>query len=339
MSGEDPEIVLPPIPGLPERTLHTYARLWQLETWLRHLVYIECRARYADDWARGLNIQRAKSADKRLTHMPTPEESALSFAQLSDLRRIIDADWNLFETFLPPQPIWQAKLDEVAQVRHRVAHFRLGHRDDLNRVVQLLRDVDAGFWRFCTSYNDPHPVLPQSIDAVVSHFLHLDLIPWVQVQERQWARVGMADPSEPLYCTIEVLSRPSADQSAAVDGSPGRFYDVRVHARQGRRFDYNRYLETTTDLHHHLAHLFLDDFANELRVTLPCLLGSARIIPIVERLIEVALNCVRPGTGMTDERVSDSVEALADSMPEFIVGPRSPLAFLTPDMPCSIFGA
>lgn len=225
----------------------------------------------------------------------------------------------------------------VAQVRHRVAHFRLGHKDDLNRVVQLLRDVDAGFWRFCSSYNDPHPVLPQSADALVSHFLHLDLIPWAQVEPHRWARVGAADPREPLSCSIEVLDRPSAEQSAAVDGSPGRFYDVRVHARQGRTFDYGTYLETTASLHHHCAHVCLEESSRDLRVTLPCLLGSARVIPIVERLIEVARNCLRPGPAGGGR--SGSVQELADSIPEFVLGPQNPLAYLGPDMPCSIFEA
>jgi hypothetical protein len=91
-------------------------------------------------------------------------------------------------TRFTPTTIWEAKLEEVSQIRHRVAHFRRGHRDDLQRVLQLMRDLDQGFWRFCTSYNDPTPVLPQSDDPVVSHFLHLDLMPWTQVSDGKWAR-------------------------------------------------------------------------------------------------------------------------------------------------------
>jgi hypothetical protein len=29
------------VPELPQRVLDTYCRLWQLETWLRRLVYVE----------------------------------------------------------------------------------------------------------------------------------------------------------------------------------------------------------------------------------------------------------------------------------------------------------
>jgi len=32
------------VPELPQHILDTYARLWQLETWLRRLVYVELKA-------------------------------------------------------------------------------------------------------------------------------------------------------------------------------------------------------------------------------------------------------------------------------------------------------
>lgn len=230
--GKQLKAALGAVPELPERILATYARLWQLETWLRRLVYVELRAADGDSWgARFASAEKAKEADKHLTHMPTPEDDPLSFAQLSDLKKIISTEWKLFAPFLPPQSIWEGKLEEVSQVRHRVAHFRMGHHDDLQRVIQLLRDLDQGFWRFCTSYNDPNPVLPQSDDPVVSHFLDLDLIPWRQVGDNQWARVGFADPDAPLYVTVEVLCRPWASWSTPIAGTSGLLYDVRLHAR------------------------------------------------------------------------------------------------------------
>ena len=35
---------------LPDRILHTYSRLWQLETWLRLMVYVELKADMGDSW-------------------------------------------------------------------------------------------------------------------------------------------------------------------------------------------------------------------------------------------------------------------------------------------------
>ncbi len=75
---------------VPKRVLATYSRLWQLETWLRRMVYVELRALLGDGWSDGLPTSSASmAADKRLTHMPTPEMNALSYAQLSKLQDLI----------------------------------------------------------------------------------------------------------------------------------------------------------------------------------------------------------------------------------------------------------
>jgi hypothetical protein len=84
--------------------------------------------------------------------------------------------------------------------------------------VQFLRDLDNGFWRFCTSYNDPCTLLPASDDPVTAHFLHLDPFPWTEVGEKKWARVGFADPSLALSVTVETLRRPWADTVRSFDG-------------------------------------------------------------------------------------------------------------------------
>ena len=166
-------------PDVPEQALRIYARLWQFETWLRHMVYVELRALQGDGWSAGLSAKAySLEADKRLTHMPTPEMNALSYAQLSQLTKLIGTNWCCFESYLPPRDLWDAKLVEISQIRHRIAHFRVGHVDDLPRLIQFLRDIDRGFWIFCTTYNEAHPVLPASRDAVTQHFLHLDPLPW-----------------------------------------------------------------------------------------------------------------------------------------------------------------
>jgi hypothetical protein len=159
---------------LPKHMLSTYARLWQLETWLRRMVYVELRALYGDDWSKGINVDKHLNADKRLTHMPTPEKDPLSYITFSQLARLISENWDAFGCYLPPQNIWEAKLEEVGQIRNRVAHFRSGHADDHARVLQFLRDIDRGFWTFCTSYNNPQPILPATDDPITAHFLPYD---------------------------------------------------------------------------------------------------------------------------------------------------------------------
>ena len=333
----------------PERLL-TYSRLWQFETWLRAMVYIELRACYGDSWEAKLSgsHQRPYEGDRRLSHMPTRESMPTSYLQLSDLASTISSDWRLFKPYLPPQDIWTAKLSEVKQIRHRVAHFRLGHEYDLNRVNQLLRDVDQGFWRFCTSYNDASPILPPSDDAVISRFLDLDPFPWSELRDGNWARVGMADPNLTVSLQIEVLRRPWLDAGSSVgtSGREGELYEVTIHARDRRRFESSRFIKSTEPVHRRICHILLDDLESIVRVTVPAILGTADVIEIIDVLIRAARNSLVPGRQLTDAAEGPGssqyyvslVEYAVSQWPEYILGPTNPLAFLYPDNPCSFFG-
>ena len=323
---------------LPERVLDTYARLWQLETWLRRMVYVELRALKGDGWAAGIDrqkVEEVQKSDKRLTHMTTPEQDLLSYMQFSHLRQIVRENRPIFDPYLPPKNQWEAKTEEVEHIRHRIAHFRAINDDDLRRVEQLLRDVDQGFWRFCTSYNDVQPVLPQTNDPVVAHFLQLDLLPWVEVQEKQWARVGHIDPGETFGMTVEAICRPWAKWSTPVAGQAGILYDVNLYTRRSRHLDYTRLLPLIRDLHPHFVYICLDHHATDIRITIPALLGAERVIEIVERFLDLARSCIYPGDWPT---YKGTVEAFASSWPEYVLSPDNPLTFLSKDQPCSFFG-
>jgi hypothetical protein len=319
---------------VPESALRIYARLWQFEIWLRQMVYVELRALRGDAWSDGLPVDSGpRRADKQLTHMPTAEMNALSFSQLSQLTKLVADNWDCFATYLPPQSLWDAKLKEISQIRHRVAHFRTGHVDDHARVVQFLRDIDKGFWQFCTSYNDPSPVLPQEDDRLTDHYIAFDPLPWSEISQGQWARIGHVNKSEPVGMTIEALTRPWTVPSRTVDGCPGILYDVHLMAFEGRQFDYRALLERTRRLHEHFVHIILDNHEESLRVTVPAVLGSDKLINLVGQLREAAHSTLTRRAGHRGERAN----AIADEWPEHVLGPQSPLSFLAPGMPCSFF--
>lgn len=320
---------------VPERSLRLYARLWQLETWLRRMVYIELRALLGDGWNASFKTGKPFDADKRLRHMPTPEMNALSYSQLGDLLGLIEAHWPCFESYFPPQEIWKAKLQEIAQIRHRVAHFRVGHADDYPRLLQFLRDVDPGFWRFCTSYNHRRPVLPQSADLVTEHFLPLDPLPWGEIDTNQWARVGFVDKSKVVAMSVDVTSRPWAPSRLSPEGEPGHFYDVMLMAQDRRAFDLPSLLDSTRHLHSHVAHLMLDSVAGSVRLTLPSVLGAPKIVEILAGFYERA----KSAAGRSINPLARDVDAFAAEWPEYVLGPNDPLSFLDPDMPCTFFGA
>lgn len=318
---------------VPVQMVNTYARLWQLETWLRTMVYVELRALLGDDWAAGLNPNSSSfQADKSLTHMPTAEMNALSYAQLSQLLKLIDANWNCFATYFPPKALWEAKLQEISQIRHRTAHFRVGHVDDLARLKQFLRDIDKGFWRFCTSYNDMDPILPQDRDPVTKHFLPLDPLPWVEFEPKKWAQIGIRDKSLPVGLSVRAQQRPwAADPFEA--GKPGGLYDLYLFAQDGRAFDLPRFLEATQRRHKHLVHLGLESDGASVRLTIPSVLGATGVIEVAQYFYDAAVNASRRGRSFD----AATTNALADRWPEYVIGSNNPLTFLATGMPCSFF--
>lgn len=319
---------------VPERALRIYACLWQFETWLRRMVYVELRALLGNSWSKSIQPNaKAFENDKYLKHMPTPEMNALSYAPLSQLTRLVGENWQCFEPYLPPRPLWDAKLAEIAQIRHRIAHFRVGHADDHPRLLQFLRDIDRGFWTFCTSYNDADPILPQSDDPVTLHFLPLDPLPWSEIEPRKWARIGNVDRSVVVGMTVQVLTRPWAAKTNRVDGTVGHLYDFALIAHDDRKFDYDRLLEATRRLHPNVVHMCLDSFENALRVTIPAVLGAAEVIALMDELLERA----RSNVGRSRNPVTSNAEWTAAEWPEYVLGPKDALTFLAPDMPCSFF--
>ena len=334
---------------LPVERLEAYAGLWELETWLRTMVYVELRARDGDGWESALaaSAESPRARDKHLSHMPTREELPISYMQLASLLKTISEHWDLFQRYLPPKTIWDVKLEEITQIRHRVAHFRRGHRDDSDRLAQLLKDIDQGFWHFCTSYNEENPALPPEEEPVSAAFLHLDPFPWNQTERGRWARSGVADPRLDVSVTVNILRRPWSAPHDPIAGNPGSLYDIGLAARNQRQFDYGTLLTTTRPLHEHICHLCLDTAENYLRVTIPSVLGAGTVIELVEGFREAARATLRsrPSWASVDDALSSvteriaAMDSFAERYPEYVLGPSNPLTFLDPDMRCSFFGA
>ena len=153
---------------------------------------------------------------------------------------------------------------------------------------------------------------------------------------RAWARYGIADPQARLGVTVEALCRPWASRSTPVADKEGLIYDVEISARLNQAFDYRRFLQRTSGLRKHIIHICLDHFARVVRVTIPALLGSAEVIRIVEQMMTAALYCL-VSRSLRDSD-DDSVQRLANTWPEYVLGRENPLTFLAPDMPGSFFG-
>lgn len=86
--------------GVPPASFALYGRWWQLETWLRTLVYLELRARYGREWTIKLD-ERASGraeADAVRRYMRTPDsENPMAYLDVGRLFTMIADDWDLFE--------------------------------------------------------------------------------------------------------------------------------------------------------------------------------------------------------------------------------------------------
>lgn len=340
-TAESSQVHAPSIwPALPAGRLDCYSRIWQLELWLREIVYVELKARYGSDWAKQItgNADRALKADSRLHYMPTRERGPLSYVSFDSLIKTISRHRRLFAPYLPVRSVWDARLEEVRQVRNRVAHFRQGHDTDLGRINQLLRDIDKGVWRFCTSYNDRHPIFPAARDKVAGRFIHLDPFPWTLTGDNALVRIGHAPSDMILSASIDMLRRPWLRSKPATQlaGKYGYLYDVHLAARQGRAFDYSNFLANTKSLHHLVCHLLLDSHGGIIRFTLPTVLGTSVIVDAVGKFIEWAGHALRPSQPILE---AGRIDSLVREWPEYVLGPDNPLSFLDPGMPCTMFGA
>lgn len=111
----------------------------------------------------------------------------------------------------PPLDIWRGQTDELQTIRNRIGHCRRPHVDDLARVEQTLRDLEAGAFRSVAAFNrqsapdhdldDPlvaawvrreHIGAQRLIDHCESQY---DVRMWLRYSARPWAQVPRAPGS------------------------------------------------------------------------------------------------------------------------------------------------
>lgn len=349
-----------------------YCLLYQLERWLREMVYLELKSHFGGDWwgeaeqalkrskAGGIPAGRSLQADKRHPHMSTPENDPLWFLSFDSLVKIIfDRKlWRFFEKYLTTKKLVRAKFEEIAPIRNRIAHYRALHKDDVSRVAAVLRDVDEGFWRFCTSYNnDSWFVPPYTRDPIFKQFAARQHLGAARVSPGTYAVVGML-----IGVDVNVELRFSARLSARlrktkIVGQAGCLYDFTfstAHHHDGSEIlDYPRILSATRGYHETAIHIALNSFQNRLRVTFPAVVPSDNIIRAAEKFYDTCTN-YRGGISYKKEKKDDSetkddlekyeesirpYELIAAEWPHYVLPPNNPLTFLGPDMPCRFFQA
>lgn len=222
--------------GMPPVVSALYGRWWQLETWLRSLVYVELRAALGGVWTDALsNISESRQQGEHgFRHMATPDaQNRLAYTDASKLFQIMQDRWNLFESSLMSKNIWAGRVEELLAIRNRIGHCRRPHADDLVRLEQILRDLDGGAFVATSAFNRKLRTDEKWTDAVVDGWVrknHSDAFRLVEHAERQY---------ETIF-ELRYSRRPWAGSSIAkqtISGVPGYIWHASWLFRGGRPFD------------------------------------------------------------------------------------------------------
>ncbi|MEU1279149.1 Swt1 family HEPN domain-containing protein [Streptomyces sp. NPDC005805] len=156
---------------MPQEVLALYSRWWQLETYLRSLLYVELRASHGVEWINhiGQGATHRREQDKARRYMATADwEDPLSYLDVSKLFPLLEANWDLVEPSLMDKDVLFSRVPELTSIRNRLGHLRRPHPDDLNRLEQTLRDLEGGAFTAYSTYNEDRVADSKLDDPVVA---------------------------------------------------------------------------------------------------------------------------------------------------------------------------
>ncbi|WP_155122590.1 Swt1 family HEPN domain-containing protein [Burkholderia ubonensis] len=320
--------------AIPPAASALYSRWWQLETWLRSLAYVELRSEKGSAWAEGL---AASSADRQQRdavyhYMQTPDaQDQLAYLDAGPLLKLTLDHWPLFRSYLPTEPIWTGRIEELKQIRNRIGHCRRPHEDDLDRLEQALRDLEGGAFRAISSFNDHSRANPQWSDLLVRDWVHgahadASLIEHgagqyqasfrLMVSRRPWANSMVPDEKE--------LGR-----------RPGYVWHASWYFRGGRFFDLAQFWQDIEDVKEHVM-LVCAATSSSLDLSFSAVDDPQQVTDTIGRSFAAALENQR--FTPCDEDPAAWARRFASVDPRVHAG--TPWAVLGPGMPgASIFSA
>ncbi len=281
-------------PFLPSKSSQQlFPLLWQLELWMREIVYVELRAHYADWRSEVARIVRnwpppSQANDKRLTHMRTRHDNGISYLSLGELLQIIDKHWSLFAFYFPPQNIFVSRMSEISQIRHRIAHFRDPHATDLERVTLFLKDLDQGFWRFATAYSVTKTRAADSpSDSVNDYFDGTHDRRWLvemRTLDAGWRYAGDGDPR--LHFDLSCSMRPTFERNgSSLVGRAGLLYHAKFSSRRNG-LSVKAVLAQTEHVHGNCVHIRLEQDC--IVVIVPSVIGHDLLVSTIECFLRPA---------------------------------------------------
>ena len=318
---------------VPPASLRLFRMMWQLETWLRTLVYVELRAARVD-WEEPIKNKihewppNSLKNDKRLHHMSTYHQAALSyltFAQLWDVISLQD-NWPMFAPYFPPLDNTKVRVEEVKAIRNRVAHFRDSHPKDEKRLELFMGDMEGGLRKFCDRYLVGKIATVPDHDPITEHLASS----WSQFgygiemenPNGGWLYAPPPHTHNPLInARLQLLTHSNYKRGSLV----GVIYKVTVSASIKNSVDAATFIESTKALHKDIIHIFLSPLGHDISVTIPAAHGIASTSELIGAFLSAGLSSAR----------SHSVRKLDRARlkwPEYILWPDHMLTFYDADM-------
>lgn len=266
---------------IPRAAIRLFRLSWQLEIWLRLLVYVELRSA-RPDWEAPIKKRvhdwppSSLGNDKRLHHMATPHQAALSYLTFSQLWTVIsDVDnWPLFAPYLPPKTNTEVRVEEVKTIRNRVAHFREPHPQDEARLELFLRDLEPGLRRFCARYTSAK-VLTSSLDDPITQRLataweHIGYGIELERPDGGWLYAPEPHRGNPkMNATLQLMAHERYER-----GSPeGVIYCLTMPSLINEPIDIIKFLDSTKRLHKDIIHFIIPPHSRQISVTIPAIHG------------------------------------------------------------------
>ncbi|MEU8977615.1 Swt1 family HEPN domain-containing protein [Streptomyces sp. NPDC048309] len=212
---------------VPAQSLALYARWWQLEAWLRELIYVELRALYGAKWLDKLRAASGRQTqDAAYKHMSTADsENPLAYLDYSQLLQVIENHWGQFEYALLESGSWNGRQEELKRVRHRIGHIRKPHRDDLGRIDQTLRDLEQGAFIACAAYNKRTLPSPKKFKDAMT-------VGWISGEHPTAQRlIRHADTQYGVGLEVGVSRRPWASWPEDLENAEGLFWHADFYSR------------------------------------------------------------------------------------------------------------
>ena len=289
---------------VPTASVNLFRMCWQLETWFRTMVYVELRAARLD-WEEPIKQHvhgwppSSLANDKRLHHMATPHQAALSYLTFGELWSVISANdnWNTFSPYFPPKDNAWERIKEVKGIRNRVAHFRESHPLDTARLKLFLQDMEPGIRRFCSRYTTGK-IPRNSADDPVSEYI-------ATVWEQEGYGIELLQPSGWLYAPEPNRMAPQLHarleflpHSQYSPGSQdGVIYRVVISPsiRKNREINIVDLFQSTKRLHHDIIHFTIFSSGDEVSVTIPAIHGTEKTAKLVLAFLSAGVNAAHGG--------------------------------------------